>query len=73
MKSAAPLRTSIWTRRHTTGPDQIFAFILVVALEFRRAIAAASRYEQLRLKRRACDDPEAQPARRVFLEFYSDS
>jgi hypothetical protein len=72
MKSTVPQRTSVWTRQHTTVSEQVFAFILAVALEFTRAIAAASRYEQLRLKRRACDDPEADPARRIYLEFYSD-
>jgi hypothetical protein len=72
MKSTAPQRTSVWTRQHITVSDQVFAFTLAVAVELRRAIAATSRYEQLRVKRRACDDPEAQPARRVFLEFYSD-
>jgi len=72
MKSTTPLRTSVWARQHTTVSDQVFAFTLAVALEVRRAIAAASRYEQLRLKRRAGDDPEANPARRIYLEFYSD-
>jgi hypothetical protein len=72
MKSTAPLRTSVWSRQHTTVADQLLAFTLAVAFEFGRAIAAASRYEQLRLRRRACDAPEADPARRVYLEFYSD-
>lgn len=72
VKNDAPLRTSAPTWQRATVPDQAFAFIRAIAFEFRRAIAAASRYEQLRLKRRACDDPDADPARRIYLEFYSD-
>jgi hypothetical protein len=72
MKSTAPQRTSVWPRQHPTVSDHVFAFALAAVLESRRAIAAASRYEQLRLKRRACDDPEANPARRIYLEFYAD-
>jgi hypothetical protein len=57
-------------------PGQAFApglaFVLAVAAEFRRATAATERYEQLRRTVRACDDPAANPARRVYVEFYSD-
>ena len=42
-----------------------------IACEFRRAIAAARRYDQLRLKPRADDDPP--PARTTYLEFYADN
>jgi hypothetical protein len=71
MKSNAPLRTLPWARQHATVPDRAFASILAVAFEFGRAIAAASRYEQLRLKPRAFNDPDAHPARRIYREFYS--
>lgn len=71
MKTNAPLRTSVWVRQRATATDQTFAYIRAVTLEYSRAIEAANRYEQLRLKRRAWDDPDAYPARRVYLEFYS--
>ncbi len=71
MKSNAPLRTSLWVRQRATVTDQAFAYIRAVALEYSRALEAANRYEQLKLKRRPWDDPDAHPARRVYLEFYS--
>jgi hypothetical protein len=70
MKNTVSLRTPVRVRWHATLPDQVFAFMRAIASEFRRAIAAASRYDQLRLKPRAGDDPP--PARRTYLEFYSD-
>jgi hypothetical protein len=75
MTSSSPPHSSVWERSRPTVPGQIFApvlaFVLAVAAEFRRATAAAERYEQLRRTARACDDPEASPARRVYVEFYS--
>jgi hypothetical protein len=68
---SAPLGRALTVRQRATVMDQAFAYIRAVAFEYRRAIEAANRYEQLRLKRRACDDPDAHPARRVYLEFYS--
>ena len=57
-------------------PSQAFApglaFVLAVASEFRRATAAAERYEQLKCTARASDAPETSPARRIYVEFYSD-
>jgi hypothetical protein len=57
-------------------PSQAFApglaFVLALASEFRRATAAAERYEQLKCTARASDDPETSPARRIYVEFYSD-
>jgi hypothetical protein len=44
------------------------AFVLAVAAEFGRAVAATHRYEQLR---RTCGDPE-RAARRIYIEFFSD-
>ena len=70
MKSTAPLRASIWPRQYPALPDVASAFILAVAFAFRRAIMAARRYEQLRLKARAYHDPAAYPARQVYREFY---
>ena len=72
MKRTAHLPTSVWPGQHTTAPDQTLAFIRAVPFEFRQAIAAAHRYDELRIKTRACHDPDAYPARRVYLEFYSD-
>jgi hypothetical protein len=48
------------------------AFVIAVAAEFRRAMAAAHRYEQLKRMARARDKPATDAARRIFLEFYSD-
>lgn len=70
MKPTTPLSTPVWVRQRAL-PDQAFAPVLALASEFRRAIAATSRYEQLKLERRASDDPAASPARRTYLEFYS--
>lgn len=39
--------------------------------EYRRAIVAAYRYQQLKRMPRARDDPETSVARRIYLEFYS--
>jgi hypothetical protein len=52
-------------------PAPLFAFVLAVVAEFRRAAAAAERYEELRYAARACNDPDASPARRVYREFYA--
>jgi hypothetical protein len=48
------------------------AFVLAIATEFRRAAAATHRYERLKRMARAADDPAASPARRIYIEFYSD-
>jgi hypothetical protein len=76
MTSSSPLRLSVWERSRSTVPGQScapgLAFALAVAAEFRRAIAASERYEHLKRTARACDDPEASPARRVYMEFYRD-
>jgi hypothetical protein len=53
-------------------PDHAFAYFHVLAFELGRAMAAASRYEQLRLEMHPGDAPYAHPARRVYLEFYAD-
>jgi hypothetical protein len=50
---------------------QVLAFALAVVAEFRRAIAATQRYEHLRLTARANGDSDANPARRVYREFYA--
>jgi len=44
---------------------------VALAGEYRRATAAAYRYEQLKRRPRARDDPETSVARRIYLEFYS--
>jgi hypothetical protein len=55
---------------------QVFApllpLVLAVAEEFSRATAAAHRHEQLKRMARAYDDREADVARRILMEFYSD-
>jgi hypothetical protein len=53
-------------------PASVFVSVLAVVAEFRRAVAAAERYEQLRCTARACNDPDASPARRVYAEFYAE-
>lgn len=72
MKRAAHLPTSVWPRQYPTASDQALTFIRTVSFEFSQAIAAAHRYEELRFKSRAWHDPDSYPARRVYLEFYSD-
>ncbi|HKP23534.1 MAG TPA: hypothetical protein VJV39_06695 [Dongiaceae bacterium] len=72
MKRTAHLPTSIWPRQYPTASDRTLTVIRAVSFEFSQAIAAAHRYEELRLKSRACHDPDSSPARRVYLEFYSD-
>ena len=53
-------------------PAPVFAYVLAIVAEFRRAVAATERYEQLRYTARACDHPDASLARRVYVEFYAD-
>lgn len=76
MTSSSPARTSVRERSRSTVPSQAFAsglaLVLAVAAEFRRANAAAERYEQLRRTVCTCDDLAASPTRRVYAEFYSD-
>jgi hypothetical protein len=48
------------------------AFLLAVAAEFRRAIAATHRYDRLRVAAHAPDEAAVSPARRTYLEFYHD-
>jgi hypothetical protein len=66
---------SVWDRRRTAAPRRAvapgWAFVLALAAEFRRATAAAGRYERLRCTAQAAGHPEASPARRVYAEFYS--
>jgi hypothetical protein len=52
-------------------PTPVIAVVLAVVAEFRRAAAATERYEQLRHTAHACNGPDASPARRVYLEFYT--
>jgi hypothetical protein len=51
-------------------PAPVFAYVLAIVAEFRRAVAATERYEQLRRTARSC--PDANAARRVYVEFYAD-
>ena len=53
-------------------PALAIAFVLAIIAEFRRAVAAANRYEQARCTMHTCNDPDAGPARRVYLEFYAE-
>jgi hypothetical protein len=76
--SLSPFGRSVWERNLLPGPARAsppgWAFVLAVAAEFRRATAATELYQQLRCTTaRGCDDPDAGPARRVYLEFYSDT
>ena len=48
------------------------AFVLAIATEFGRAVAAAHRYERLQRMARAPDDPAVSTARRIYMEFYAD-
>lgn len=60
-----------WTRCCSMAQHQVLMFVLAVTAEFVRANAATERYEQLRLAICTRDDPNASPARRVFVEFYA--
>jgi hypothetical protein len=66
---------SVWDGRRPTAPRQAvvpgFAVVFAIAAEFRRATAAAGRYERLRRTAPVHPDPEGSPARRVYVEFYS--
>ena len=53
-------------------PDHAPSYFHVLASELGRAMAAASRYEQVRLEMHPGEPPSAHPARRVYLEFYAD-
>jgi hypothetical protein len=75
MPSLSSPRASANKRRFSAVPGQAIAhglaFVRVIAAEFRCAIAAAHRYDQL--KRMAGEfDPPASPSRRIYMEFYSD-
>jgi hypothetical protein len=48
------------------------AFVLVVAAEFSRGLAATHRYEQLKKGSTPNRGPAADIARRIYMEFYSD-
>jgi len=50
----------------------MFAYVLAIVAEFRRAVAATERYEQLRGTAHPCDGPDANAARRIYVEFYAD-
>jgi hypothetical protein len=50
----------------------VFRLVLAIIAEFRRAIAATERYEQLRYSARASNDIDADAARRVYVEFYAE-
>ena len=69
----APPEEPAYAAPAATGPAVArgWAFVVVLAAEFRRAMAAARRYEELKDTAHGDDDPEAGPARRVYLEFYS--
>jgi len=70
MRSSSRPYAAVGTRQCTTVP--IFVFALAVIAEFRRAVAATERYEQLRYTARARNRPAANLARRIYTEFYAD-
>jgi hypothetical protein len=69
MASSSSLRAS---SLRTLAPAPGWAHVVALAEEFRRAIAAAHRYGELKRMARAGDGPEVDVARRIFTEFYSD-
>jgi hypothetical protein len=82
MRAAARASSVRGTRESRNGHSLgriLFAVVLaelfaVVLAEFRRAVAAARRYEDLRYGRgRHKDMAHAELPRRVFQEFYSDA
>jgi hypothetical protein len=76
MTGASSSHASVRERSGLTGPGPFlarrFQFALAVVAETRRAAAAARRFDELRRIPRTIGDPAASPARRIFVEFYSD-
>jgi hypothetical protein len=52
--------------------ESAWSLVLAFVVEFRKAVAATHRYEQLKRLAPESDDPAANTARRIFVEFYSD-
>ena len=77
MTSSSPPLASVWKLSRSALSGEAFApvlpFVLAIAGEFGRATAAAHRYEQLKRTAWAYDDRAADVARRIFMEFYSDT
>jgi hypothetical protein len=74
--TSSPPRASVWERSRSAVPAELLAsglaFVLVVAAEFSRAIAAARRYDQLKKRSAPTQRTAANIARRIYMEFYSD-
>jgi hypothetical protein len=75
--SSSLLRTPVCVPRRSAPPLRAFApalaFVLTIAAEYRRAVEAAQRYEQLKRMVRRRDEPKTDTARRIYMEFYSDT
>jgi hypothetical protein len=56
---------------HTAAFASGWAHLVAIAEEFRRAIAAAHRYEELK-RMAGASGPEVNVARRIYIEFYAD-
>lgn len=74
--NSSPARPSIWSGNNRSVParqplSSAFEFVHAMAMEYGRAMAAARRYEQLKYRPKACGKRTSEPARQVFLEFYS--
>lgn len=72
MRSSSRSYISVGAGQRAAMPALAIAFVLAIIAEFRRAVAAANRYEQARCTMHTCNDPDAGPARRVYLEFYAE-
>jgi hypothetical protein len=76
MTASSSPHASVWERSRSAIPAELLAsglaFVLVVAAEFSRAIAAAHRYDQLKTSSAPTWRPAANTARRIYMEFYSD-
>jgi hypothetical protein len=52
---------------------QAWSLVRAVAAEFAKAVAAERRYERLKWLALGRDDPAVSVARRIYIEFYSDT
>lgn len=73
MKTSPSSRAVVWAHSRSAVPASPGSLVLAVVAEFTKAVAAAHRYERLKHLALEGDDPAATSARRIYMEFYSDT
>jgi hypothetical protein len=73
MKSAPSSYAVFSARSRSAVPAASWSLVLVVVAEFKKAVVAAHRYERLKYLALKSNDAAATTARRIYMEFYSDS